>query len=484
MSLSQVSSGCYLLPLLLQLLLLLLQQLHHHEASGQQSWLSFGSMSPEYRPQNVINSLITPMIPRSECYTSADNRAGICMSKKACASSGGISAGSCGVIGTCCIYQGSCRSVVNANESYFVSPSYPNTQVDRLDPPICIFTLERNNIFQKWPVCQVRIDFDEFTLAPPVRGSCSGLTDSFVISGASNFNTSGLPETGICGDMSGQHMYFNVDPEDTSKPLLLVINAANDRMFNRKWSIRIRQIPCKSPTKAPPGCLQYYTTTTGVVESFNFRGFSQNTMAGVGGQPGLPPTAGGNGGLVGGGGGGGVGLPVNPLNPGQPGIGGINVGPGGLGANGQALAQYPSPKYMNSMRYGVCIAQQPMTCGIRWEASDFDFGGNRLDLSGVGASQAGQNFGCTVHSGGGSLGDQGDYLLMPGCSRDGINDLEHLFCGQRLNALPDQNVNAPLISFMKPFVVYVRTDASAGSQFTGPQNQRGFQLQYETIPCS
>lgn len=412
----------------------------------------------DYRPQNMINSLITPMIPRTECFTSADNRAGICMSKKACASSGGISAGSCGVIGTCCIYQGSCRSVINANESYFVSPSYPNTQVDRLDPPICIFTLQRDNLFQKWPVCQVRVDFDEFTLAPPFNGSCSGLTDSFVISGATNFNTSGLPESGICGDMSGQHMYFNVDPDDVTKPLLLVINAANDRMFNRKWSIRIRQIPCKSPSRAPAGCLQYFTASTGVIESFNYRGFSQQ-----GNQQAIP------------------GVLPNP-GPGNPGSV-IGPGGGGGGPNQQPSQLYPSPKYMSNMRYGICIAQQPMVCGIRWEASEFDFGGNRVDLSGVGTSSPGSNFGCTVHSGGG-LGDQGDYILIPGASRDGINDLENLFCGQKLNPLPDQNTNSPLLSFMKPFVVYVKTDANAGNPFNGPQNQKGFQVQFETIPCS
>lgn len=432
-------------------------------SAGQHQWpFSLGSSgsSSEYRPQNVINSLITPMIPRSECFTSADNRAGICMSKKACASSGGISAGSCGVIGTCCIYQGSCRSVINANESYFVSPSYPNSQVDRLDPPICIFTLERNNIFQKYPVCQIRIDFDEFTLAPPFNGSCSGFTDSFVISGATTFNTTGLPETGICGDMSGQHMYLNVDPDDMSKPLLLVVNAANDRMFNRKWSIRIRQIPCKSASRAPAGCLQYFTSNTGVIESFNFRGFSQSQNPAGGPPVIIGPNPNG----------------LNPpaINPNQPFLAGPNLQPSQL---------YPAPKYMNNMRYGICVAQQPLICGIRWEASEFDFGGNRLDLSGVGMSNQGSNFGCTIHSGGG-FGDQGDYVLMPGASRDGINDLENIFCGQKLNALPDQNTNAPLVSFMKPFVVYVKTDASAGNPFNGPQNQKGFQMQYETIPCA
>lgn len=352
---SSTSPFSYLTSLLLSILLFI-----PHVSCQIPLWSSGSSGSyynqfSEYRPQNVINSLLTPMtaLTRTECFTSG-NRAGICMSKKSCGATGGIAAGSCGVLGSCCIYQGSCRSVINANESYFVSPSFPNSQADRLDPPICIFTLQRDNFFQKWPVCQIRIDFDEFTLAPPFNGTCGGVTDSFVISGASNFNTSGLPETGICGDMSGQHLYFNVNPDDVYTPLLLVINAANDRMFNRKWSIRIRQIPCRSPSKAPPGCLQYFTESQGVIESFNFRGFNKiNNIQAVSPSGAIIPP----GGL-------GDGSFHRPFSPG----GFANQQGPPLGFQDQVILQnFPNPKYMSGLNYGVCIAQQPLVCGIRWE---------------------------------------------------------------------------------------------------------------------
>ena len=334
-------------------------------AGHQNIFTSFGeSLSHQYRPQNVINSLITPIIPRSECFTSADNRSGLCMSRKTCISTGGIPAGTCGVIGSCCIYQGSCRAVINSNETYFVSPSYPNSQPERMDPPICIFTLMRDHVLPiKWPVCQIRIDFDEFNLAPPFNGSCGGATDAFVISGATSFNASGLPDSGLCGDMSGQHMFINVDPDQPKNPLLFVVNAANDRIFSRKWSIRIRQIQCKSPQKAPAGCLQYHTATAGVIESFNFRGLNRNqnvnpllATGSSGNQP-LYDLAGNN-----------------PFISNQNGMGSINSFPG---INNPILQQqqpgfnqflnYPNPKYVNGLNYGICIAQHPDTCGIRWE---------------------------------------------------------------------------------------------------------------------
>lgn len=219
-----------------------------------------------------------------------------------------------------------------------------------------------------------QVQFDEFNLAPPFNGSCGGITDTFVISGASSFNATGLPESGLCGDLSGQHLYMNVDPTDTSKPLLFVINAANDRIFNRKWSIRIIQIPCRSPAKAPPGCLQYYTSSSGVIESFNYRGltrsnpfnsFNVNFQGGAGGGSAFGSAFGGagtSGGAFGGA------FDANGINQGFPPGGafgsGIPFGVQGYQLNQQ---QFPNPKYQNGLNYGVCIAQQSNTCAIRWE---------------------------------------------------------------------------------------------------------------------
>lgn len=153
--------------------------------------------------------------------------------------------------------QGTCKAVVTSNETYFVSPNYPEIQTSRFDPSMCIFTLQRNNLVQKLPICQIRIDFDEFSLAPPINGRCGGQTDSFILSGATNFNSSGLPNTGLCGELTGQHLYVDVDPDDTSEPLLFIINTSNEEVYNRKWSIRIRQIPCHSQYKAVPGLFNH-----------------------------------------------------------------------------------------------------------------------------------------------------------------------------------------------------------------------------------
>lgn len=38
----------------------------------------------------------------------------------------------------------------------------------------------------------------------------------------------------------------------------------------RRWNIRISQIECANPSRAPPNCLQYFTGPSGMFQSFNY----------------------------------------------------------------------------------------------------------------------------------------------------------------------------------------------------------------------
>src|SRR5687768_17035424 len=107
------------------------------------------------------------------------------------------------------------------------------------------------------------------------------------------------------------------------------------------------QVPCISAFKAPPGCLQYHTASSGIVESFNLRGMNKGRPATALFGPGGPFA--------------GVNNPNNINNP----FPFIPPNNNPLFLQGQNLV--PNPNYFNRMNYGVCIAQQPKTCGIRWE---------------------------------------------------------------------------------------------------------------------
>ncbi|KAH7646583.1 hypothetical protein HUG17_2121 [Dermatophagoides farinae] len=383
---------------------------------------------PGQEPQNVINSLLTPILLRSECTAAVDNRMGLCMPKSACLSSGGYVAGTCGYgVLSCCVYQGTCRAVVTSNETYFVSPNYPNLLTGRVDPPVCIFTLQRNPLIIKFPVCQIRIDFDEFSLAPHYNGACgNSITDSFLVSGASNFNQSGLPISGLCGEMTGQHIYLDVDPEKTDEPLLLIVNTANQQEYNRKWSIRIRQIPCKSQYRAPAGCLQYYTALNGNIESFNYRTTN---------------------------------LPVV-----------TSTTPKSI----QIVDTKIANNYLNNLNYGVCIAKHPRICAIRYSAIEFDFGGSLADSSTPGDK-------CISTQ---TLASDGDFLVIPFGTDQLKSNLIDRYCGQRFSPTPTAALtNADVYSYINPYVIYVHTDNNAIADANTIQNQKGFLLKYMQIPC-
>lgn len=51
-------------------------------------------------------------------------------------------------------------------------------------------------------------------------------------------------------------VYLDVDANNREDPLLLIVNTANEQMFNRKWSIRIQQIPCQSPFRGEPNIIK------------------------------------------------------------------------------------------------------------------------------------------------------------------------------------------------------------------------------------
>ncbi|XP_071543588.1 uncharacterized protein [Panulirus ornatus] len=190
--------------------------------------------------------------------------AGTCLPAKDCTNSGGTASGTCAKgFGVCCIAQRRCGSGTSYNNTYFVNPGYPSA--DTGTAGACLLTVNRvnNNI------CQLRLDMIDFELSQPdTDGNCN--TDFLTVAPAT------APR--ICGSNDGQHMYVNVDPN--GGPVKVTVDrSAASTVSNRMWNIKVSQIPCDSPYRAPSGCLQYYTASSGTVSSFNF----MNTIPTTGG---------------------------------------------------------------------------------------------------------------------------------------------------------------------------------------------------------
>ncbi|XP_071543595.1 uncharacterized protein [Panulirus ornatus] len=136
--------------------------------------------------------------------------------------------------------------------SFFSNPFYPS---ENYDVGFCDFT-----VYHSDDICQLRLDFLDFELSQPdAEGGC--VSDVFKVDGLH----SRAPT--ICGSNTGQHMYVEVQPE--AWQVILLVETMNN--LPRKWKIQVTQIPCDSTDRAPNGCLQYYTSITGTVSSFNFK---------------------------------------------------------------------------------------------------------------------------------------------------------------------------------------------------------------------
>ncbi|XP_063876143.1 uncharacterized protein LOC135109059 isoform X1 [Scylla paramamosain] len=90
-----------------------------------------------------------------------------------------------------------CGSVTQAEEFTFASPSYPDSLP--ASPLQCSVTVDHGC---DSPICQLRLDFDEFMLQPPYWGECK--YDRF-------YAESTTPLPFLCGANNESHMYVNVE---------------------------------------------------------------------------------------------------------------------------------------------------------------------------------------------------------------------------------------------------------------------------------
>lgn len=190
------------------------------------------------------------------CSARSDNSSGTCASAGDCRKYGGKADGSCfSGFGVCCVYQMKCGQTVRANNSYLVNDDYPQTLMD-IDN--CQYTIQKVND----DVCQLRLDFETMELAgPDDKSICSIDTFTFV-------GTAGANPTVICGDNSGQHMYLDLGSGNGGARVNIATTSTNS---SRSWRIKVTQLPCDSPSKAPANCLQYYTDYSGTINSFNYQ---------------------------------------------------------------------------------------------------------------------------------------------------------------------------------------------------------------------
>ena len=366
-----------------------------------------------------------------------------------------------------------CGETTMAKEFHFVSPAYPvSVGMGNLT---CQITIDHGcpgaGTKDSPEICQIRLDFEEFNIQPPLLGTCH--YDKFYASANGKYPL-------LCGDNSGQHMYLDVSGRSTTdltfildelksalyscedkfgmfesdpslfdntimmrqlkNPAVNLGQIDNVTMLNfptrRAWKAKVTQIPCgcaeTSVKRAPDGCLQYYNGISGAIKSFNYDQvgcFSNDHIC-------------------------------EPTN-----LESCDIYAGYTGQ-------------LNNLDYATCIEQEYGFCGTEFyqalEPGSFTLS-NSTNLN--------ENFQDPVVEGA-RTGDtcNSDYLLLPGghCKNDKTHYSTDRFCG---NTLGVGNLRQPIISYSRPFLFRVVTDKDEITSSIDYMN-RGFHLKYHQLPCS
>jgi len=218
--------------------------------------INVGTIYGQSQPTRVSIPALLSILRFSQTSCSGENGdSGTCLTERDCAAKGGNSINSCGGGSlTCCSFKFTCGSTTNQNETIFVNQAYPRGENGT---DTCQVTIEKQP-----NVCQLRLDFEEFTLAQPdENGLCT--TDSFMVR-----TTVGERLPILCGENSGQHIYIDMG-RGSANPVVLSVVSNGDRV-TRKWKVKINMIPCNNLEMAPSGCLQYFRSPSALVKSFNY----------------------------------------------------------------------------------------------------------------------------------------------------------------------------------------------------------------------
>jgi len=200
----------------------------------------------------------------SQSVQGSKPRNGTCFTSTECNEKGGTVSGNCAAgFGVCCLFITSTSGAsVSENCSYIQNPNFPNAY--GVETAIS-FTVQKCSA----DICTLRLDFETFTTAGPTTTSdAAAAVDTFQVT---TTPTSGLTIPAIAGENSGYHMYVEVGPDSGATATLAFTFGTST--IARTWEIKVTQLEC-SNTNRPydSGCLQYFTGTTGRIESFNYEG--------------------------------------------------------------------------------------------------------------------------------------------------------------------------------------------------------------------
>jgi len=249
--------------------------------------LVFAIPEEEERRKKAIGIFNIVKFDNDVCQSDNMNMNGTCYTAEECTDRNGVASGTCAEgYGVCCIITLTCGSTTSENCTYLeqAASANPATDPSPAGATSCTYTIcPRDSTINR-----IRFNMQMFQIDGPVGiptteqsgtptadaatsvnsvGSCN--SDVFVVTGTQG------PYPVICGMNNGQHVI--VDTDGTECVNAVFAFAGNGNMV--RYTIHVLQFASSNEMGGPPGCLQFFTGTTGFVRSFNWQGQADRTTS-------------------------------------------------------------------------------------------------------------------------------------------------------------------------------------------------------------
>jgi hypothetical protein len=231
---------------------------------------SVATAMPQNKKGKAFSLFSVVTFPNVECTTTmTPAMKGTCVTQEECQNTGNTVAtasGNCASgFGVCCFRRITEPGAVTESLTHIQSEGFPTPVTALAADPVT--PLNRAfPIMTDSSVCAVKFDFINVQLADPAAAGTCG--DTLTVATPARNQAAGFVPGALCGVLTGQHMY--VDVNTAGGAMAATININNDNTaFNRVWKILVQRIACDSPDLPPAGCLQFFTGLSGLITSFN-----------------------------------------------------------------------------------------------------------------------------------------------------------------------------------------------------------------------
>merc|ERR1711899_320921 len=231
---------------------------------------SVATAMPQNKKGKAFSLFSVVTFPNVECTTTmTPAMKGTCVTQEECQNTGNTVAtasGNCASgFGVCCFRRITEPGAVTESLTHIQSEGFPTPVTALAANPVT--PLNRAfPIMTDSSVCAVKFDFINVQLADPTAAGVCG--DALTVVTPARNPGAGFVPGALCGVLTGQHVY--VDVNTAGGAMAATININNDNTaFNRVWKILVQRIACDSPDLPPAGCLQFFTGLSGMITSFN-----------------------------------------------------------------------------------------------------------------------------------------------------------------------------------------------------------------------